>query len=100
MIYYSDWDPLNFAQGSCTHGNGSNVIEVKSFKDCKKKSEAYQYVWFAEKKESSGGYKCIRHMTCDFSFMEAKPGSLYKKAGWYHLEFCPLEYYTTLTVRP
>lgn len=83
VIYFSDWDPLNFAQESCAHINGSDVIVAESFEDCTKKSEAYQYVWFAEKKELSGGYKCIRHMTCNKLFMEAEAGSLYRKPGCY-----------------
>ena len=92
-VYFLDWDPLNFVQESCAHGNGSDVIKVKSFKECKKKSEAYRYLWFAEKEEFSGGYKCIRHMTCDDdSFMEAEPGSLYTKLGWFHINFCQIEH--------
>ena len=92
MGHFSDWDPLNFAQESCAHSNGSDVIEVKSFKECKTKSEAYQYVWFAEKRELSGGYKCIRHMTCEDSFTEAEPGSLYAKLGLYYMDFCRKEH--------
>ena len=99
MVYFSDWDPLNFAQESCAHTNGSDVIEVESFEDCKKKSEAYEYVRFLEKKDASGDYKCFRHHHGCFELHAvlepggASPGSTYKKFSVYYLDYCVKWYY-------
>ena len=87
---FIDWDPLNVSQESCGHGNDFNVIYVSSLKECKKKSEAYKALWFPEKREESGDFKCKRYMEClNYGFMESVPGSTYGKSGGYCLDFYP-----------
>ena len=85
---FKEWNPLNIAQRSCAHGNDSDVTYVTSLEECKKKSEGYKYIWFPDKREESGDYKCIRQSSrgCT-TVMASVPGSTYAKEGGYYLDF-------------
>ena len=88
LCNFKEWNPLNIAQRSCARSNDSDVTYVRSLEECKKKSEDYKLIWFPDKREESGDYKCIRKSSRGCSLvMESVPGSTYGKEGEYYLDF-------------
>ena len=93
-IYFPEWDLLNIAVTNCKSRilPAFDVINVKSFEDCTKKSDTYEYVHFLERKEDSEEFKCFRHQRCNTfhgDFLNAvNPGSAYGKFSVYFLDYC------------
>ena len=90
-VYFPEWDLMSVAEKSFGPSPGSDMIKVKSFEDCKKKSEEYDYVHFLEKWEGSKDYKCFRHYGLNnsiYAVMYDMPGSTYRKFSKYYLDYC------------